>query len=140
MSDKGINMLKGFEGCELEAYQDLVGKWTIGYGHTNNVKKGDKITQAQAETYLKQDLASFTPGVAKLLKVTVTQSQFDALVDFAYNLGLGNLQKSTLLKLVNAKHWTDASKEFVKWDRAGDKEVSSLTKRRTAEMNMFLNK
>lgn len=140
ISKKGIDLIKSFEGCRLKAYKDAVGVWTIGYGHTHKVIKGDEITQEEADEFLKDDLQVFVDGVNKLLKVNVTQGQFDALVSFAYNCGLGNLQKSTLLKDVNARYWTNASKEFLKWDKAKGKVLPGLTRRRTAEMNMFLNK
>ena len=135
ISKKGIDLIKSFEGCKLKEYRCPAGVLTIGYGHTGDVKEGQVITQAQADSLLVKDLQRFVDGVNKLLKVEVTQCQFDALESFSYNCGLGSLQKSTLLKCVNAKWWTNASKEFLKWNKAGSKVLAGLTRRRIAELN-----
>lgn len=91
-SVNGVNLIKKYEGCELSAYKCPAGVWTIGYGHTKNVKQGDKITQAKAEELLKQDLVYYEKGVNNLnLPFKLNQNQFDALVSFAYNLGVGTL-------------------------------------------------
>ena len=100
-SQNGINLIKKYEGCRLTAYKCPAGLWTIGYGHTKNVKSGQKITQKQAENFLKQDLKTFEKGVEKAVKVRLNQNQFDALVSFAYNCGLGALKTSTLLRKLN---------------------------------------
>jgi lysozyme len=128
-----------FEGLRLEAYQDSVGVWTIGYGHTKGVKRGDKITHEQAEEFLKQDMQEAIDGVNRLVRVPLTQQQFDALVDFTFNLGVGNLSKSTLLKLLNQGSYAEAGKEFLKWNRAGGKVLAGLTTRRGVEADMFLH-
>ena len=101
ITKEGINLIKKFEGLRLEAYLCPAGVWTIGYGHTKGVKKGQVITQLEADNLLKEDLSSFEKGVTSLIKSNINQNQFDSLVSFAFNLGLANLKSSTLLKKVN---------------------------------------
>lgn len=138
-SSAGLQLIKSFEGLRLTAYQDLVGVWTIGYGHTGpDVRPGLMITQEQANTLLAADLAGFEQGVAKLVTLLLNQHQFDALVSFSYNLGLGNLQNSTLLRLLNAGEVAAAAEQFLRWDKAGGKQVAGLISRRNAERNLFL--
>jgi GH24 family phage-related lysozyme (muramidase) len=99
--DKGVELICQFEGLKLERYRDAVGLWTIGYGHLilkEEMEKLTKITTGEAKTLLRKDLKRTEDGVKKLLTHSATQSQFDALVSFAFNLGVGNLKKSTLLK------------------------------------------
>ena len=132
--------LKSFESCKLHAYRDITGVPTIGYGHTENVHIGQIITEEKAEELLKEDVEEFVDGVNKLVKVNLTSGEFDALVDFAYNLGLANLKKSTLLRKVNVKDFVGAAEEFAKWDSAGGKEVKGLLRRRIAEKARFVTK
>lgn len=134
---EGLKLIKDFEGCKLKAYQDIVGVFTIGYGDTLNVKSGDEITQAEADKRLQDRLESFESGVSKLLKVAVTDNRFSAMVCFAYNVGLENFKRSTLLNCVNKIEWEHAAKEFLRWNRAGGKEVAGLTRRREAEKALF---
>lgn len=138
ISSKGINLIKHFEGVRLNAYQDSVGVWTIGYGHTKGVHAGMKITETEAENFLEQDLATFETGVSNLVKVPVNQHQYDALVSFAFNLGLGNLAGSTLLHKLNAKDYHGAAEEFGKWVHAGHQVLQGLVSRRKAEEELFL--
>lgn len=137
LGNAGINLIKKSEGCDLNAYRDAVGVLTIGYGHTGNVKIGQKIKQEQADELLRNDVKKFEDGVNNLLKVTINQNQFDALVSFAYNLGLGNLKNSDLLAYVNKKDFVNAAKEFSLWVHAGDKVLNGLVKRRAAEQELF---
>lgn len=140
ISNKGINLIKQFEGLELKAYKDSVGVVTIGYGSTGpHVFMGQIITEAQAEVLLIKDLSRFESGVTELVKVPLTQNQLDALVSFSFNLGLGNLKSSTLLKKLNAKDYVGASKEFERWNKAGGKVLNGLTRRRLAEKELFLS-
>lgn len=140
ISQKGIDLIKSFEGLELKAYQDVVGVWTIGYGSTgSHVKPGMVITPKEAEDLLRKDVARFEACVDKQVSVPLTQNQFDALVSFAFNLGCGNLASSTLLRKLNAKDYKGASLEFVKWNRAGGKVLAGLTRRREAEKALFLS-
>lgn len=135
MSDSAIEQLKKFEGCKLRSYQCAAGVWTIGYGHTKGVKASMTITQAQADQYLKEDLTTFEKYVNKF---KLNQNQFDALVDFAFNLGIGNLSKSTLLKKV-IKNPQDPTieKEFMKWVNAGGRRLEGLVKRRRWEADWY---
>ncbi|WP_434634000.1 lysozyme [Chromobacterium sp. CV08] len=138
-SQNGINLIQQFEGLRLAAYQDVVGVWTIGYGHTGaDVHAGLTIDRQQADQLLRDDLARFEQGVSGLVAVAVNQNQFDALVSFSYNLGLGNLRNSTLLRLLNAGDYRGAAGQFPLWDKAGGQALPGLLKRRQAEQALFL--
>lgn len=139
-SQKGIDLIKKFEGTVLKVYKDAVGLPTIGIGHL--IKKGEvftTITQQQAEELLAKDLKQFEEGVSTSVKVALTQNQFDALVSFAFNLGMGNVNSSTLLKKLNAGDIQGAANEFLRWNRAGNKVLPGLAKRRLAEKELFLS-
>jgi len=137
-SSTGRALIRHAEGDKLTAYYCPAGVLTIGVGHTGpDVKPGMRITQAQSDALLSADLAKFEKAVANAVKVPLTQNQFDALVSFTYNLGEGNLRASTLLKRVNAGDMAAAAAEFAKWDKAGGKVLSGLTKRRAAEAALF---
>lgn len=140
ISQKGVKLIQDFEGLALKAYKDPVGILTWGYGSTGPHVTPDKIgTKKDAEELLKKDLERFEKGVSDLVKVPLNQNQFDALVSFSFNLGLGNLKSSTLLKKLNASDYTGASKEFERWNRAGGKVLNGLTRRRIAERDLFLS-
>jgi len=144
ISNKGIELIKRFEGLELKAYPDSVGVWTIGYGWTQPVdgKKigpGMVIDQATADRLLKCGVVQYEQGVNQLVKVKITQGQFDALVSFAYNLGLRSLSTSTLLRKLNAGDKQGAANEFGKWVNAGGVKLAGLVKRRAAERELFLS-
>jgi lysozyme len=137
-SDGGLNLTKQFEGCQLKAYADQGGVWTIGHGHTGaGVHSGLTITQEQADVFLHSDVAGAVACVNKLVKVNVNQNQFDALVDFTYNAGCAALAKSTLLRLLNAGDFASAAKQFLSWDHVHGAVVPGLTRRRQAEMVLF---
>ncbi|HFJ2439566.1 lysozyme [Enterobacter hormaechei] len=143
-SEKGIALIKQFEGCKLTAYQDSVGVWTIGYGWTQPVygkpiRAGMTIKQETAELLLKNGLVSYESDVSRLVKVGVTQGQFDALVSFTYNLGARSLSTSTLLRKLNAGDYAGAADEFLRWNKAGGKVLNGLTRRREAERALFLS-
>ena len=136
ISQNGLNLIKQFEGCRLVAYQCSAGVWTIGYGHTAGVKKGMKITQAQAEEFLKQDCEKFekyvnNPAYVPITK-TLNQNQFDALVSFAFNLGQGNLK--TLCKGRTA---AQIAKAIPLYNKAAGKVLAGLKRRRAAEVKLF---
>ena len=139
ISKKGIDLIKRYEGCRLKAYKCPAGVWTIGYGHTNNVRPDDIITQDDAEELLKRDLKVHEDNVKRVVKIALTQNQFDALVSFEYNVGYGAFANSTLLKLLNAGNYNGASKQFERWVYAGDRVLEGLVKRRKAEREMFLS-
>ena len=143
-SEKGIALIKQFEGCKLTAYQDSVGVWTIGYGWTQPVdgkpiRAGMTIKQETAERLLKTGLVSCESDVSRLVKVDLTQGQFDALVSFTYNLGARSLSTSTLLRKLNAGDYAGAADEFLRWNKAGGKVLNGLTRRREAERALFLS-
>lgn len=139
VSDVLLRALKVFEGCKLVAYADAVGVWTIGYGHTKGVKKGMVITQGQAEQLLKGDLAVYERCVNRL-GVAKTQGQFDALVDFAFNLGCSALENSSLVrKLRLGADEAEIRSEFAKWRFAGGKVLAGLVKRRAWEADRFFS-
>ncbi len=137
LSANGLDLIKGFEGLRLGAYQDSAGVWTIGYGHTGNVQPGDRITQAEADALLQQDTAWAQQAVRDQVKVPLTQGQFDALTSFTFNLGAGALSRSTLLQKLNAGDYAGAQAEFGKWVNAGGQVLQGLVRRRAAEAELF---
>jgi len=138
MSQGGLDaLLKKFEGCKLKAYRCPANVCTIGYGHTSAagapmVNNGMTITQADAEDILKRDLVKYEIGVMDLVKVKLTQNQFDVLVDFAYNAGVGNLKSSTMLKKINSGDLDAVPAELMKWTKGGGKVLPGLVRRRQA--------
>ena len=132
-----IEKLKKMEGCRLTAYQDAVGVWTIGYGHTAGVKKGDRITEYMAEQYLREDLQRFEEAASKVARLT-TQGRFDAIVDFMYNCGIANFNASTLKKYIESGRSTwECQEQFLRWVNAGGKKLGGLVTRRIWEANRF---
>ncbi len=136
-SKNAINLIKQFEGCALTAYKCPAGIWTIGYGHTDGVKKGQKTTKKQAEIFLREDIKKFENGVNKYVSVPLTQNQFDALVSFTYNIGLGAFQTSTIRKKLNEKDYTGAAREFPRWNKSSGQVLNGLIRRRNAEKRLF---
>ncbi|SFN88050.1 lysozyme [Xenorhabdus japonica] len=126
----------------MRAYSDPAtgaGPWTIGYGHTRGVKPGQVITGQQADTFLYQDLVPIYGAIQRLVKVPLTQGQFDALCSFIFNLGIGNFTHSTLLKKLNVGDYQGAAGEFLKWDCADGHELADLRMRRESEQQTFLS-
>ena len=141
LSTNGKKLIQSFEGLRLEAYKAVQTEkyYTIGYGHYGaDVSRGSKITKEEADELFNQDVKRFVDGVDKRLKVKVNQNQFDALVSFAYNVGLGNFQSSTLLKKVNLKDFDGASMEFARWNKSGGKVLKGLITRRNKEKALFI--
>jgi len=138
---EGLDLTEDSEGCRLTAYPDPgTGSipWTIGYGHTGpEVHPGMVIDHAKAEDYLKLDIHVAELAVKRLVTVPLTQHQYDALVDFTFNCGSGNLQHSTLLKLLNAGDYAGASEHFGDWVKAGGHVLPGLVKRRHSETQLF---
>lgn len=140
ISEKGLSLIKSFEGLELKAYKDSVGVITIGYGSTgSHVSMGQTITETQAEALLLSDVSRFERGVTDLVKVPLSQNQFDALVSFSFNLGLANLKSSTLLRKLNSLDYAGAALEFPRWNKAKGRVLLGLTRRREAEKALFLS-
>ena len=142
VSQNCINLIKRFEGCKLEAYKCPRGVWTIGYGHTGNIQKGDIISQENADYLLKNDLQKFecAINVNVLPKCDLTQNEFDALVSFVYNIGISNFTSSTLLRLLTAGKKAQAAEQFDKWIFADKKILPGLITRRKYEKELFLRK
>lgn len=145
ITNKLKELVKEFEGCSLKAYKCPAGIWTIGYGNTQYengkaVKEGDIITLERAEQLLEIILIKFIQQVGEIVKSNINKNQKDALTDFAYNCGVGNLRSSTLLKKVNADPNDKTIRtEFEKWTRANGKVLNGLVKRRTAEANLYFS-
>ena len=133
-----ISLLKQYEGLRLKAYLGLGGHWLIGYGHSEGVKKGMTITRLQAEQILVEDLKKFESNVARLTKVNLTENEFSALVCLAYNIGWGNLARSTLLQRVNMEDWQGAANAFLMWKNIKGIENQVLYIRRKRERELFL--
>ncbi|MEM6648908.1 MAG: lysozyme [Pseudomonadota bacterium] len=143
ISDEGVSLIKRFEGLKLEAYQDIADIWTIGYGHTgSDVFPGQVISEAEAERLLRKDVERFERGVESAVKVDIVQAQFDALVSFSFNVGVGALKKSTALKRLNKGDYEGAAEALTWWNKArvnGELQVvSGLARRRAAEAALFL--
>jgi lysozyme len=142
LNQAGIELIKTFEGCSLHPYQDVAGLWTIGIGHLIKPDEHfDSITQEQAEELLKKDLEQVCRDVESCVKVPLNDNQFSALVSFAYNVGVGALRGSTLLKRLNAGMYQSASESFTPWCKARVNgklvTVMGLYKRRVAESELF---
>jgi len=138
IGNEGLNLIKHFEGCELQAYKCPAGVWTIGYGHIKGVSEGMTITQEEAEQMLKDEMAEYEGYVNKLVTVELNQNQFDAMVSWVYNLGGGNLSASTLLKVLNAGDYAGVPAQMMRWNKAGGKVLEGLTRRRQAEADLFV--
>jgi len=137
ISQTGIDLIKYYEGCKLKAYQDNVGVWTIGYGHTRIARSGWVISQNEAEELLKTDLLH-SEALIRGLGLELGQNQFDALVSLVYNIGIGNLRRSTLLKILRLDpNDFSLAYEFPKWRKAGGKILPGLEKRRKAEAKLY---
>ena len=138
-SQKGINLIKRWEGFRSEAYLCPANVWTVGYGHTEGVFKGQCVSKEHAETMLKNDLLYFEQQVNKLVKVKLTQEQFDALVSFTYNVGVGAFSRSTLLSALNREDYQEAANQFSRWVHGGGKKLPGLVSRRKDERELFLS-
>ena len=137
ISTAGVDLLTHFEGLRLEAYQDSVGVWTIGYGHTKGVTPSMKITESQANNLLKTELIEYQNYINSMVNISLDQCQFDALVCWVYNLGPTNLKNSTLLTLLNQGVKFQIPEQIRRWNRAGGKVLKGLVRRREAEALMF---
>lgn len=138
MHEKAKALIKEFEGLRLKAYRCPAGVLTIGYGHTSGVKEGMFITEAEAEQILNTDVESAAVQVKSAVKVELNANQLDALIDFVFNLGIGNFKSSTLLKKLNAGDYSGAAEEFSKWVYSGKTILPGLVRRREIEKQLFL--
>ena len=134
---QAAGFISSFEGCRLSAYMCSAGVWTIGYGHTEDVKEGDTCTEEQAKAWLIDDIRETQALLAYYVNVPVTQNEFIALVSLAFNVGVGALMKSKLLRKLNSGDRDGAAEEFLDFDLANGKRVAGLTRRRKAEHDLF---
>ncbi|MDL4454988.1 lysozyme [Klebsiella michiganensis] len=151
LSENGLALIKSFEGCRLSSYQDRAGIWTIGYGHTNNVRAGQTISELTAMTLLQADIMICEELLHKIVELPVTQGQFDALVSFLFNVGPGKPgvksglrylksgSPSTLLALLNDGRYLEAADQFPLWVYVGIERVPGLVRRRAEEQQLFLS-
>jgi len=138
ISKKGLDIIKYYEGLSLKAYLCPARVWTIGYGHTLGVQKGDTLqSEYEAEKLLKNDSLIYDVAVQRHVKVELNQNQYDALVSLTYNIGEGALQRSTLLRKLNKKNYRGAQREFKKWVYEGKRKLRGLIKRRHTEAKLF---
>lgn len=138
-SDRGVQLIQSFEGFRSKAYRDVVGVWTIGYGFTKGVKEGDTITKGQADDKMRRAvLPEFENEVFVACKVRPNQNQFDAMVSFAYNVGVGGFRRSSVLKAHNRGDHQSAGRAFHLWNKAGGKVYPGLVRRRAAEAALYL--
>jgi lysozyme len=140
-----LNTIQQFEGLKLKAYKDSVGIWTVGFGNIfnldtgNPIKEGDEISLETAERWLKIEVDNLQAKMRKVITVPLNDNQWTALTSLAYNIGFGAFKRSTLLRLLNAgASKEEVAKQFLRWNKAGGKEVKGLTNRRQAESNLFL--
>tara|TARA_R110002050_G_scaffold178087_2_gene311297 strand:- start:25 stop:453 length:429 start_codon:yes stop_codon:yes gene_type:complete len=136
-SNDCIDMVKHFEGFKAVAYLCPANVWTIGYGRTKNVKDGDITSMPQATRDLEEELVEFGNQVQRVVDVELSQNEFDALTSWTYNLGVGNLQSSTLLKKLNAGDKDSVPSEMLRWNKAAGKVLAGLTTRRQAEADLW---
>ena len=148
VSPQGISLIKRFEGCHkkgkdgnYKAYRCIAGKWTIGYGHTYGVRSGMTCTPEECDSFLNEDMNKAGAQIRQVVNVPLSQSQFDAIVSFVFNLGIGNFKSSTLLKKLNKGEYNSVPAELMKWNKARVDgiltELSGLTRRRAAEASLW---
>lgn len=146
ISEKGLSLVRQFEGLRTTAYKCSAGVWTIGYGHTQQVKAGQVITKAQADAFLQLDISKADAAIQRLVHVPLNQNERDALASFIFNLGVGAFESSTLLSKINDDDMYGAANEFLKWDKFRNpvtkklETLNGLTKRRIAEKALFESK
>jgi lysozyme len=138
ISPRATEIIARFEKCKLEAYDDGGGVWTIGYGHTKGVKQGDRITPVQAVEFLREDMADAEADVKSLVKVPLSQSMYDALVSFVFNIGGTEFSTSKMLALINERQYHLAAAEFGRWHRDNGKRLWGLSRRRAHEQVLFV--
>ena len=142
MSAEGLALIRDQEGFRGQAYRDAAGVWTIGFGHTSmagapEVKPGMRMSRTEAEAVLARDVAEFATGVAQAVTVELSDAQFSALVSFAYNVGLGNFRRSSVLKAVNGRDFAAVPRRLGLWVKAGGRTLPGLIRRRAAEAALF---
>ena len=139
ISDKGIKLIKEFEGLELISYLCPAKVWTIGYGHIKGVQEGMEWTEEQAEEALKEEIVGYCKYVEEYVKVPLNQNQFDALVSWTYNLGPTSLKKSTMLKVLNKGNYDEVPEQIKRWNKARGQVLNGLVRRRDTEAELFVS-
>ena len=137
INDEGVSLIRQWEGVRLEAYRDLGGVWTVGYGHTATAREGMTITEAEAERLLRADLEGFQNAVNDAVRVELTPGQFAALVSWTYNIGVTAMRRSTLIKRLNAGDYEAVPAELAKWNKVDGRRVAGLANRRAAEAGLW---
>ena len=137
ISEEGKNLIKKFEGCELEAYKCAAGVPTIGYGHIKDVSMGMTITQSEADEMFNHEIKEYETYVNTAVTVPLSQNQFDAIVSWVFNLGNGNLKASTMLKVINSGDHAGVPAQIKRWNKAGGKVLEGLVRRREAEALLY---
>jgi lysozyme len=140
LSPTGVGLIKSYEGCKLTAYKCPAGVWTIGYGHTRTARPGMTITQAEANRLFEEDVSKFEASVRNLVKVTLNQGQYDALVSLCYNIGAEALRRSSLLRFLNQGRHNTAALELLRFVYAGKQRLPGLVARRNKEYDLFIGK
>ena len=136
-SEKGLALIRSFEGLRLNAYRCVAGVASVGYGTTKGVKMGDSVTKSEAEAMLCDDVQRFVDHIEALVKVPLNQNHIDALASFVYNVGPTAFAASTMLKYLNAGLYMEAAGQFLRWNKANGNPVAGLTRRRVAERALF---
>jgi lysozyme len=136
-NSSGIALVKTYEGLHLTPYLCPSRIWTIGYGHTRTVRAGLKITPDQADELLNEDLRLIERAVQRLVTVPINDNQFSALVSFAFNIGIGNFEQSTLLRLLNRGWYEQVPAQMTRWNRANGEALGGLSRRRAAEGRLW---
>lgn len=137
VNEAGLGLIKDFEGLRLTPYLCAGRKWTIGYGHTRTVRAGMKITPAEAEQLLRDDLQIAARAVERLVTVPLTDNQFAALVSFVFNVGAANFEQSTLLRLLNRGWYEQVPAQLSRWNKANGEVLGGLARRRAAEARLW---
>jgi lysozyme len=137
INKEGVDLIKRWEGLKLIAYLCPANVWTIGYGHTATVRKGQEITEARAEELLRMDLDKFEKGIERLITVPLNDNQFAALVSWAFNVGLGAAERSTLRRMLNAGSYHEVPAQLRRWNKAGGVVLKGLTNRREDEVRLW---
>lgn len=137
INSEGLALIKRWEGCRLEAYRDVGGVWTIGYGHTRTARQGLKITQEQAEGLLREDLRVYEAAVDDAVHVDLTENQFAALVSWTFNVGVGAMRRSALIRRLNAGEYDAVPGELARWNKVKGAIVPGLSNRRAAEAGLW---
>lgn len=137
VNQDGLNLIKEFEGLRLNAYQCSAKVWTIGYGHTKDVYRGQEITLEQAEVSLLDDLQDAQNAVSRLVMVPLNDNEYSALVSFVFNVGSGNFEGSTLLKLLNKRMYDMVPPQLMRWNKVNGQESGGLSRRRSAEGKLW---